>query len=344
MPLCSSPFDSIKPESSVFRVEFIDTADALQGPPGAMRDALAVASAVAGATGRSWSAQLQTWRPGDDPSAPLPDATVFGGWRAENGPHLSQLVRRDAPMLERLRAVHQAGGHVVSVYSGVAALAHAGLLSGRRCVLPWPFLGVILGAEPHPQLARGEPWAEDERVWTVAAPSASGVVALELAARCGLGAFALGVREVLELSAERQEIVGNFATRMQPRVVQAVMERARRWIDEHLHEPFELAALASELAMSERTLLRKFRQHHGMTPVQMLHRRRVAAVRMLLEASLHPVGRVAELCGWKSAAMMRKVFKQETGMTPDAWRRTYSVVPHREWMADAAAGPSAQAH
>jgi transcriptional regulator GlxA family with amidase domain len=323
----------------MFRVEFIDTADALQGPSAAMRDALAMAAAVARATGRTWEAQCKVWRAGEDPAAPVPEVAVFGGWRADGGPHLSELIRRDAALQARLRAVHAGGGHVVALYNGVAALAHAGLLTGRRCVIPWPFLGVLLGAEPSLHLAQHEPWAEDERVWTVAAPSTAGAVALELAARFGLGPFAQGVREVLELSADRQELVANFASRLRPRPVKAVMERASRWIDEHLHEPFEMAALASELAMSERTLLRKFRQEHGMTPVQMLHRRRVVALRMLLETTPHPVARVAELCGWKSAAMMRKVFKQETGMTPDAWRRTYSVMPQRTGVMPAGAAP-----
>lgn len=330
----------------MLHAEFIEVEDALLGPTAAMRDAWAMAQALALNTGRdAWQAHCRAWRPGDDPAGDLPQVTVFGGWRAASNVHLLELMRRDAAIATRLQAVHAAGGHVVTVHNGVAMLAPAGLLAGHRCVIPWPYLGALLKTEPRLQLAHGEPWVEDGRIWTVGAPSAAGEVAFELAARFGLGPFAAGVREVLEVSPERQGVLVNFASRLKPRAERAAVDRASRWIDEHLHEPFQLSALAAAVAMSERTLLRKFRLHFGLSPVQFLHRRRVAALRMLLETTYYPVDRVAELCGWKSAAMMRKVFKQETGMTPDAWRKAHSVMPPRDLgpRAGVAAQPSKEA-
>ncbi|MFX3545677.1 helix-turn-helix domain-containing protein [Ralstonia mannitolilytica] len=63
------------------------------------------------------------------------------------------------------------------------------------------------------------------------------------------------------------------------------MLRARRYLQQHLREPFDLEELAAAASTRERTLLRHFAKTVGTSPLQLLHRLRVARACHLLEVS-----------------------------------------------------------
>ncbi|MFM8857386.1 MAG: helix-turn-helix domain-containing protein, partial [Actinomycetota bacterium] len=116
------------------------------------------------------------------------------------------------------------------------------------------------------------------------------------------------------------------------RIGPGAMERARRWLEDHLHEPYSLAATARAAAISERSLLRHFAAAFGQTPLQMLHELRITRARMLLETSYLPVEAIAERCGWRDPAMLRQAFRRATGTTPAAYRERYRLrVERRRW-------------
>ena len=323
----------------MFVVEFIDTPDMLQGPRAAMCDAFGLVNAMSVQLGMATPAvawQDWTLRAGmggapaeGDLFQPLPDACVFSGWTADSGARLAALSQRDRGAAERLRQVHAARKPVVAFHTGVAMLAQAGLLKGREATVPWAYLGAMLSLEPRLHLATQQAWRESGGVWTVAGPASATEVAFELLAAGGVGDLAHAVREVLLPGEDRQRAVANLSRRVKPHKPVGQIERARRYIEEHFQETVELEAVAEAASMSVRTLLRQFRQHFGVTPVQMVHRLRLATARMLLQATHHQIDHVSQQCGWKSAAMMRRVFKEDTGMTPDEYRKRFGLMPAR---------------
>lgn len=329
----------------MLRFEFLETDDMLQGPGAALRDALAQVQAIALARGDARA--VVAWQglraDGGAPAlacsagrpSPQPDVVVVSGWVAHSGPHLARLVRRDQALVARLRRLHAAGAQIVAFHNGVALLARAGLMDGRQGVLPWPYLGAIARLAPTLQLALDRRWVADDRVWTVAHPALATEVAFELMEALGLGAVAGRARSVL-LPAEDEQRLAPGVLKHPPRSSPlGTLERARRWLEEHLREPFSLPAMARAAAMSERTLLRQFKAHFGLTPVQALHRVRIAQARMLLQATYVPIEEVSRQCGWSDPAMLRRVFKRETGLTPAAWREQFQIrAPRVEWGRD----------
>lgn len=323
----------------MFVVEFIATPDMLQGPRAAMCDAFRLINAVSAQMGhdqpvvrwQDWDVSRTTKGAGADAaqSASLPDACVFSGWLADSGAQLTALSQRDCAAGSRLREVHTARRPVVAFHTGVAMLAQAGLLHEREATMPWAYLGALMLPEPRLRMATQHAWSESGGVWTVAGPASATEVAFELLATGGVGDLARAVREVLLPDQDRQRAVVNLSRRVNPQKHVGQIERARRYIEEHFHETVELQAVAEAASMSVRTLLRQFRLHFGITPVQMVHRLRLATARMLLQATHHQIDHVSQMCGWKSAAMMRRVFKQDAGMTPDEYRKRFSLMPPR---------------
>lgn len=264
-----------------------------------------------------------------------PEVVVVPGWHVRSGPHLNRLARAQRAFGQRLRAAHEAGGHVVGIGNGSALLGEAGLLSGRRAVVPWPFVGSVLRHADAVELDPDSAWCEDERVWTAATPGAVTELALALLSRLGHGELAESARAVLVHARERQALTPALAIPSGARVPPGALERARRWLQAHLAQPYCLARTARAAATSERSLLRHFRAEFGLTPLQYLHSLRVTQARMLLESTYLPVDAIAERCGYRDPAMLRTVFRRATGLTPADYRERFRLrEPRRRWGRD----------
>lgn len=340
--------------------EMLSCEDGLQGPAGAIADLLQMVNTIARLrglrrdvtslcfktpSGRTLRKHpLASTPPASHPSAAtqargrsaaLPDVLVVPGWHARNGPHLNRMVARDSMACARLQAVHANGGHVVGIFTGVALLGEAGLLDGARAVVPWPYVPAVLRHAAHVQLVSDAAHVEHDRVWTVDSPVLATQTALLVLQATGLGELAESAQAVLLHSPQRQALTQSVATEARTRVSPGSMERAQRWLQNHLHEPYSLSDTARAAATSERSLLRHFRQTFGQTPLQMLHELRVTRARMLLETTYLSTEAIAERCGWRDPAMLREIFRQATGLTPAAYRERFRLrITRREWGSD----------
>jgi len=326
-------------------VELLAGADHLQGPAAAVVDVLQVLNTVARLRGAARAPLRWQWC-GPDGHAlrragsggrrvRRPDLLVVPGWLARNGAHLSRLVERDRAAASRALAVHRAGGQVLALYTGVALLGQAGLLEQRRAAVPWPFIQSVLRHAPHLQLAEGEAWVGHEGIWTADSPALATELLLRALQACGLDDLAEGGRAVLLPTPQRQRLVKAVARASTARVGPGTLERARRWLEDHWHERYDLGAVARAAATSERSLLRHFRAAFGHTPLQHVHQLRVTHARMLLETTYLSIEAIAERCGWHDAASLRAVFARHTGSTPAAYRQRHRLrSTRRQWGQD----------
>ncbi|HEY1854968.1 MAG TPA: helix-turn-helix domain-containing protein [Solirubrobacterales bacterium] len=103
------------------------------------------------------------------------------------------------------------------------------------------------------------------------------------------------------------------------------LEATRRWAEERLEQPLDVAAMAGHAGVSPRTFARRFRAETGTTPLQWLLGRRVLEARRLLESSELLVEDVAWRCGFGTAASLREHFSRATATTPTAYRRSFQT-------------------
>jgi AraC family transcriptional activator FtrA len=89
------------------------------------------------------------------------------------------------------------------------------------------------------------------------------------------------------------------------------------------HEPLTIDDLAAVAAMSQRTFLRHFRAVTATTPLQWLVQERVARARELLETTDDTIDRIAERCGFGTAASLRTHFVRINKIGPSAYRPTF---------------------
>lgn len=236
-----------------------------------------------------------------------------------------------APPAKALAALHEAsadGARVISVCTGAFALAHAGLLDGRRATTHWAFAEELARGFPTVAVDAAALYVDEGAVMTSAGLSASIDLCLHVIREdCG-AAVGEQVARRMVAAPHRDGGQAQFIERGDgsDAVAGGSLEATRRWAAERLDQPLDVAAMAHQAGVSPRTFARRFRQETGTTPLQWLLAQRVLEARRLLEETDLPIDAVAWRAGFGTAASLRDHFRRATATTPTAYRRSFKPV------------------
>jgi AraC-like DNA-binding protein len=96
---------------------------------------------------------------------------------------------------------------------------------------------------------------------------------------------------------------------------------AALWINEHAHEPVDLAAIARLSGLSPFHFLRSFAKTIGVTPHQYLVRCRLRQAARLLAERERAITDIALDCGFNDLSNFIRSFRRAAGVSPRAFRR-----------------------
>ena len=103
-----------------------------------------------------------------------------------------------------------------------------------------------------------------------------------------------------------------------------LVARAQQRMELTLRGGVRLSDLAAYLAVSERTLNRRFKEAVGMAPVEYLQTLRVEIAKRLLETAPVTWESISERVGYGDASTFRQLFKRQTGVSPREYRRSFA--------------------
>jgi transcriptional regulator GlxA family with amidase domain len=230
-----------------------------------------------------------------------------------------------APALAALAAAGRRGARVLSVCTGAFALAHAGLLDGRRAATHWGWAGELARRFPAVAVDADALFVDEGEVLTSAGLSAGIDLSLHVIRKDFGVAAGERVARHMVAAPHREGGQAQFAKRASVDAGGS-FEATRRWAAERLAEPLDVAAMSAHAGVSPRTFARRFREETGTTPLQWLLAQRVLEARRLLEESELPVEAIAWRCGFGNAASLREHFRRITATTPTAYRRAFSAL------------------
>ncbi len=98
--------------------------------------------------------------------------------------------------------------------------------------------------------------------------------------------------------------------------------RALAFLRANYSEDLSVAEIASAAGVSQSLLFRLFRESEQRTPAEMLCNIRMENAKRLLCDRKKKIGEIAALCGFSDFAYFCKVFREKTGTTPAAWRKS----------------------
>jgi transcriptional regulator GlxA family with amidase domain len=232
--------------------------------------------------------------------------------------------RLPAPLADALARVRP-DARIASICTGAFVLAAAGLLDGRRATTHWAACDHFRSLYPKVLLEPDVLYTEDGRIYTSAGVASGIDLCLHLVRQDFGAAVANSVARRTVVPPHREGGQAQYVERPVPGTPEQSTAEARAWALERLDRPLTLRELAARQSMSVRTFTRRFRAETGVSPQRWLIQQRVARARHLLESSDLPVDRVAREAGFGTAASLRQHLHAALGVSPTAYRRTFTA-------------------
>ncbi|MET8624279.1 helix-turn-helix domain-containing protein [Kitasatospora sp. NPDC004669] len=220
------------------------------------------------------------------------------------------------------------GTRLVSICTASFVLAATGLLDGRPATTHWWYTERFRKLYPRTPLDPDVLYVDDDDVLTSAGAAAGMDLCLHLIRRDHGSEIANQVARMCVVPPWRDGGQAQYIARPVPNATGSDTARAREWALRQLHQPIQLAQLATQAGMSVRTFSRRFLAETGQTPGQWLTTQRLELARRLLESSDLPVDQVAEHAGFGSASSLRQHLAATIGVSPAAYRRTFQGRNH----------------
>ncbi|MFI9155580.1 GlxA family transcriptional regulator [Streptomyces sp. NPDC053367] len=251
------------------------------------------------------------------------DVLIVPGFEAPPGPGLDAALARLAPETAAIREQAASGAAVVSICVGAFLVADAGLLAGRDATTSWLYADRFARRHPDVRLRPEELVVTDRGVTTTAAFSAMYDFALRLVREHDGPRVARGTARVALLDDARSTQAPYVDTDLLPTVGHGFAPDVMRHLDQEPAAPYDLAALARQFGVSTRTMLRRFKDETGRTPLAHLQAARVRRARHLLETTDRTVAAVAADVGYRDPGTFTRIFVRHTGRRPSAYRAAF---------------------
>ena len=241
------------------------------------------------------------------------------------GGPLERTLQREAEALESIRRLHDAGCQIASSCTGTFLLAASGLLDGRRATTHWGYVDSFRQRFPDVELIPEQLITNETSLFTAGGGSAWLDLALFLI-ELHLGhEIAVETAKALVIERRQHSQVPYSTLRGQKMHQDAAILRAQEWMEQNLTGRIQIDQLGEAYGMSPRTFKRRFRQATGSTPIQYLQSLRVENAKKLLESTPWGITRITQAVGYNDESSFMKLFKRTTGVTPQQYRRTFSL-------------------
>lgn len=229
-------------------------------------------------------------------------------------------------VLAALRDAAGRGARMMSICTGAFALGHAGLLDGLRATTHWGDVEAFEACFPDVEVLPDVLFVDEGQVLTSAGVAAGLDLCLHVVRRDHGAEVATAMARDTVVAPHRDGGQAQFIDLPLPESAESSADLAatRAWALEHLGDDLAVDALAAHAMVSPRTFARRFRAETGATPHRWVLDQRIHRARRLLETSDMPIEQLAAECGFGSAASLRLHFKERTGTTPTAYRRSFA--------------------
>lgn len=219
-------------------------------------------------------------------------------------------VGADQKLLDWLAVQHGSGAILSATGAGIFLLARAGVL-GRGPIALAPALAPMFHRlYPGVQIDRRSALVDFNGIVTCAGLASELRLLVHLVERlmspASAGALAI---------ATGMEALGNTGLSDDPLIASAQI-----WLAENYASASQVSALADHLAVSQATLLRRFRAKLGTTPRAYTQMLRMRSAQAQLRKTDRSIGQIATLVGYDDPKSFREAFRTCTGMSARQYR------------------------
>jgi len=270
--------------------------------------------------------------PTEEPVLPYSGRPRCGDSHIGNGVHYDLIVLshywgdfddviQRYPMLpDWLADQHRNGAAIAGVNSGIFWAAEAGLLDNLRATSHWHNFSDFRQRYPQVNWTEDQSLAVDNNVYSSNGGNAGMDLTLHLVEKFGDRETANRMRRDITYDYQRNYdlTLFNIAGLRQHR--DSGIHRAQDWLDQHFMDKVEFEALADQIGMSRRTLIRRFQKATGDKPTRYLQRLRVESAKHQLINTEDSIKTISLNVGYQDFGYFSSLFKSITELSPRQFR------------------------
>lgn len=225
-------------------------------------------------------------------------------------------------------AAAQSARRFGSICTGTFALAHFGLLHGKRVATHWSACSDLAQLCPNAEVDTNALFVNDGRLWTSAGVTTGIDMSLDMVAADLGNAVANAIAKRLVLYARRPGFQSQFSPVLTAQShANAPFAALIDWMRDNLTQRLDVPRLAERMAISERTFLRRFTESTGETPARFVETLRLDQTRNLLATGMS-LKEIAARTGYTTGTQLSKAFERRFGMTPMLYRELHCRGQH----------------
>jgi len=253
------------------------------------------------------------------------DALFLVSVMAHNKSGIKRLISQCGELNPIIAAEHQQKKWIASYCSGTFGIAQSGILDNGPATTVWWMHNIFRDLYPSVHLSLDELVVVHDNVITGGATTSYFNVCMTLLEKLTNEIFALQMSKFLLLDKQRLSqqpfVDSSFVINKHDDMVEKVQD----WMLKHYAETFSLEQLCDRFAVSKRTLIRRFKNACGETPIHFLQRIRVEKAKHYLESSNLPLEQIVLKVGYEDTASFRKLFTGQTQLSPKNYRERFGL-------------------
>ncbi|MCY0855063.1 GlxA family transcriptional regulator [Cupriavidus sp. D39] len=223
-----------------------------------------------------------------------------------------------------LRRQSEAGAVLAAYCTGNYLLAEAGLLDGRVATTHWATAADFARRYPRVELRASEILTAQDRIISGGSVTSYLNLAVRLVETFAGEKLAAMTAKSLLIDMNRTSQASYAKLLDEHGHADPLVARAQQRMEATLQQGFRLSELAEWLAVSERTLNRRFKLAVGLAPLTYLQNLRIEVAKQLLES--RPIGLevVSQRVGYGDLSTFRQLFKRKTGLSPSEYQMRFA--------------------
>lgn len=219
---------------------------------------------------------------------------------------------------------YKAGAEVASFCVAAFFLAETGLLNGKQCATHWMHANDFRNRYPEIELVDQKIMTEEEGIYTSGGAYAFLNLVLHLIEKHAGRQVAILASKAFSIDIDRDSQSAFIIFEGQKDHEDTKVIEAQKFIEDHFEETIRVDDLAERLALSRRTLERRFKKATTNTVTEYIQRVKVEAAKKSLETTRKNINEVMYDVGYNDTKSFRNLFRRITGLTPVEYRDKYN--------------------
>jgi transcriptional regulator GlxA family with amidase domain len=215
------------------------------------------------------------------------------------------------------------GAEVVSLCVGAFMLAKTGLLNGKKCSTHWQAAEEFKEMFPSVELVTDKIITEEDGIYTSGGATSYWNLLIYLVEKFTDRETAILTAKVFAIDIERHSQTHFVIFKGQKTHADEDIRKAQKFIENNFQDKFTVDDLSSKIAISRRSLERRFKKATNNTITEYIQRVKVEAAKKSFETTNKNVTEVMFDVGYSDTKAFRGTFKKITGMTPFDYRSKY---------------------